>query len=67
MLIVLLAFVTGALSGYFVEIKTDEYRDAKLERLEQMMMDESSDDYYFHESQNGEIWAIQAGRCIQVF
>jgi hypothetical protein len=66
MLIALLAFVTGALGGYYVELKTDEYRDGKLNRLEELMMDDNSADYYFHTDAYGQVWALRPGVCIRV-
>lgn len=50
-----------------VEIKVDEYRDAKLEALEQLIELDEARELYFHEDSMGQIWAIGPGTCQQVF
>ena len=60
-------FILGAVSGYFVELKVDDFKNAKIERFEQILEMDAQEDYYFHEDPAGRIWAMQEGHCVQVF
>lgn len=63
----IILFLLGTLTGYYVEIRHDEYRTARMARLESLLMDEDHEDYEFHNAANGEIWAMKPGVCVRVF
>ena len=64
MIIGLFFFFSGLATGYYA---TDAYKDARIEAFESLIELEVSDDYYFIEDHMGQIWAVEPGRCVQVF
>jgi hypothetical protein len=60
-------FISGLLSGYFIQIKHNEFNEAKMERMKELLEMDESEEYYFHEDSMGQVWQIGPGECTQVF
>lgn len=59
-------FIAGLVSGIFLEVKHEEYKDYKIERLEEILEVDEFRDSYFYEDGLGQVWAVGPGSCRRV-
>jgi hypothetical protein len=63
----ILMFIAGIGSGVFFGQRIDEYKEAKLQMLEQLIELEEAQENYFFEDSMGQIWMVSPGYCQQIF
>lgn len=66
-MVILFFFLGGMVSGMFIEVKTDEYKDHKIAAYEGILQLEEFDSFYLFERGDGTVWATKDDFCVQVY
>ncbi len=61
----LIVFIIGLSSGMFLEIKLDDFKDQRMEFLEEAAGIEQ-DGFYLMKDPYNQIWLVEPNRCVQV-
>jgi hypothetical protein len=65
-MVILFFFLGGMVSGMFIEVKIDDYKDYKIAAYEDILRLEEFDSFYLFERPDGTVWATRDDFCVQV-
>jgi len=63
-MMILLAFVIGAASSFFV---VESEKDKKIQAYEEYLEIDGTEDLYLHEDPTGRVFAMGEGICVQIY